>query len=393
MTQPQSPPPALYAAFDVFPSAKGAAIHIDRFARRLFEHAEGGLLYALGDGRLPVAQREGGVEILRYTSEEPNLLERALGYGRTLDRLLARRGEGLRLAQFRDPWGGVAILSRVGPGCRTIYEVNGLPSIELPFAFPAIRPATLEKLRAAERFCLDRADCIVTPSHTIARNLAAMGADPAKVRVIPNGADLPAGPLPPPPAPWPYLLYFGAVQTWQGLPTLLAAFARLQDFRDLRLVICASVHPRRVKPYVRLAERLGIGERVHWEFQLGQVALDPWRRHALLSVAPLADCARNLDQGCAPLKILEAMAAGVPVVASDLPAVREILTDGRHGRLVAPDRPAELARALRILLEYPGLRAQMGEDARRHIADNLSWDRALALLDAVYAGLGVTTAS
>ncbi len=389
MTQPQPLPPALYVAFDVFPSTKGAAVHIDRFARRLFERAGGGLLYVLGNEELPVGQCEGTVEILRYSAGPANLLERALGFGQALDRLLARRGGALRLAQFRDPWGGVPLLQRVGPDCRTVYEVNGLPSIELPFAFPAIRPATLDKLRAAEGFCLDRADCILTPSHTIARNLAAMGAEERRLQVIPNGADVPAGPPPPPPAPWPYLLYFGAVQPWQGLPTLLRAFAQLADFRDLRLAICAAVHPRRVKPYRRLAEHLGVASRVHWEFQLDQGALAPWRRHAVLSVAPLTECARNLEQGCAPLKILESMAAGVPVVAADLPAVREILTDGRNGRLVPPDRPAELARALRILLEYPGLRAQLGEEARRTIVDHLSWDHALTRLDAVYAGLGL----
>ncbi|WP_295453886.1 glycosyltransferase [uncultured Thiodictyon sp.] len=389
MTPPQPLPPALYAAFDVFPSAKGAAVHIDRFARRLFERAGGGLLYVLGNAELPAGQHEGTVEILRYRDGPANLLERALGFGCTLDRLLARRGGALRLAQFRDPWSGVPLLQRVGPDCRTIYEVNGLPSIELPFAFPAIGPATIAKLRAAERWCLERADCIVTPSHTIARNLVAMGADPQRLRVIPNGAEVPVDPLPPAPAPWPYLLYFGAVQPWQGLPTLLYAFARLADFRDLRLVICAAVHPRRVKHYQRLAEHLGVATRVHWEFQLDQSALDPWRRHALIAVAPLTECTRNLEQGCAPLKILEAMAAGVPVVASDLPAVHEIMTDGRHGRLVPPDRPAELARALRILLEYPQLRTQMGEEARRAMMDHLSWECALTRLDAVYAGLGL----
>ena len=56
---------ALYAAFDRFPSRKGSAVHIDRFARALFEHAGGGLLYVLGGEGLPAYQREGEVEIVR----------------------------------------------------------------------------------------------------------------------------------------------------------------------------------------------------------------------------------------------------------------------------------------------------------------------------------------
>ena len=74
--------PPLYAAFDLFPSAKGAATHIDRFARTLFTRAGGGWLQVLGDGRLPPVQREGEVEIRRFSLPEPNFLRRTLAWGR-----------------------------------------------------------------------------------------------------------------------------------------------------------------------------------------------------------------------------------------------------------------------------------------------------------------------
>ncbi|MFB9839992.1 glycosyltransferase, partial [Actinoallomurus acaciae] len=104
-------------------------------------------------------------------------------------------------------------------------------------------------------------------------------------------------------------------------------------------------------------------------------------------VAPLTGCARNVDQGCAPLKILESMAAGTPVVASGLPAVREIMADGAHGRLVAPDRPAELARAIRVLLEYPDAARAMGERGRRRVRDDFSWSTTRAEMTSIYRGL------
>ena len=65
---------ALYASFDRFPSRKGSAVHIDRFARALFERAGGGLLYVLGGDGLPPYQREGEVEIVRYSRTTPNYL-------------------------------------------------------------------------------------------------------------------------------------------------------------------------------------------------------------------------------------------------------------------------------------------------------------------------------
>ena len=105
----------------------------------------------------------------------------------------------------------------------------------------------------------------------------------------------------------------------------------------------------------------------------------------MLSLAPLKDCTRNVVQGCAPLKILESMAAGVPVVASDLPVTRELITDGLDGRLIAPDRPGELARAIRVLLDFPEQRGRMGAAARQRIQDHLTWDASVTRLQNLYA--------
>jgi glycosyltransferase involved in cell wall biosynthesis len=75
------------------------------------------------------------------------------------------------------------------------------------------------------------------------------------------------------------------------------------------------------------------------------------------------------------------------VVASDLAVIRELVVDGDHGRLVPPDRPAELARALRVVLEYPERAAVMGAAARRHIEDHFTWDRSRARLRSLYEEL------
>jgi glycosyltransferase involved in cell wall biosynthesis len=365
---------ALYAAFDRFPSRKGSAVHIDRFARALFEHAGGGLLYVLGGDELPAYQREGDVEIVRYTREAEHVLERAAGYGERLAALLDRLGD-LQLAHFRDPWSGVPIVERPGRRYTAVYEVNGLPSIELPFLYPAIPPAILAHVAELERRCLERADVVITPSQVTADRL---GVDAVVIR---NGAD-PAPPAPPPDdVPERFLLYFGALQPWQGVDTALRALARL----DLELVICASVHPRRAKALRRFAFKLGVADRVHWRFALPEAELARYKQHALLSLAPLRDCSRNVVQGCAPLKILESLAAGTPVIASDLPAVREIMRDGEHGRLVAPDRPGELARAIRVALDYPERLQAMGAAAREHVERELTWERSVHELRALYA--------
>lgn len=379
-------PRALYAAFDRFPTRKGASTHIARFAPALFEEYGGGVLFVLGDERLPRHQVEGEVEIVRFARPVENFLERAVAFGGHLARLLDEADGALEVAHFRDPWSGVPILERPRRYA-AVFEVNALPSVELPCAFPSIAPRTLGKIRAAEDFCLEAADRIVTPSRTTRDYLARRGVPAEKIAVVPNGAD--AVPRLPRPfeAPDEYLLYFGALQPWQGVDTLLRAFARLADLTALRLVVCGSARSRAARGAERLAERLGVAARVVWRWELPAEELRPWLSNALLTVAPLRAGARNVEQGCAPLKVLESLAAGVPVVASDLPPVREIVTDGVEGRLVPPDRPAELARAIRLLLHLPGVRSAMAAAARERAARELTWDRSLGLLKDVYRSL------
>ena len=381
---------ALYAAFDRFPSPKGAATHIARFAGTMCDTFGGGALALLGGIDLPVHMREHGTEIYRYPGVEPNMLDRALGYGRRLESILEVQRDSLELCHFRDPWSGVPIVRQCAGRAKLVYEVNGLPSIELPYRYPGVSAATLAKIRRAEEYCLRHADAILTPSETIAANLIRLGVAASSITMIPNGADLLDLPPFPFAAPSRYILYFGALQRWQGIETLLRAFARLSDIEDLYLVICASTRERTSRLHRKLAVRLGIDERIIWHYELRNEQLVSWVAHATLSVAPLSECSRNLDQGCAPLKILESMALGVPVVASNLPVTREIMGDGTGGRLIRADRPSELARTIRLLLESPDELRSLGESGRRRIEEKFTWSRSCAMLQELYHRLAET---
>ncbi|MFA1548705.1 glycosyltransferase family 4 protein [Actinomadura chokoriensis] len=377
---------AAYVAFDRFPSSKGSAVHIAQMADELFARHGGGLLGVLGGGDLPRYQREGTREIARFGASIPNLIDRAEAFSEWVADHLAPHWDTLEICHVRDPWSALPAVAD-GRRHKVVYEVNGLPSIEMGHTWPWAAPSTLGKIRELERFCLERSDAVVVPSRVIGDAVRERGVPEGRIHLVPNGADIPGETERPADAPKRYVIYVGAMQPWQGLDVLMRAFARLADLPELRLVICASVPERRAKPVRRLAERLGVAGRIDWRFELPHRDVAAWLAHAEVSLAPLTGCARNLDQGCAPLKVIESMAAGVPVAASDLPAVRELMADGEHGRLVPADRPAELARAVRIMLEYPREAAEMGRKGREHIEKSLTWARSRARLADVYRTL------
>ena len=102
-------------------------------------------------------------------------------------------------------------------------------------------------------------------------------------------------------------------------------------------------------------------------------------------MAPLPD---NLYSRAftSPLKIFEAMAAGIPVVASDLPAIREVIRDGENGVLVTPGDPAALAAGLDRVLGDPALAESIARQARKDV-EAYAWDRRAERIRAIVEGL------
>jgi glycosyltransferase involved in cell wall biosynthesis len=87
-----------------------------------------------------------------------------------------------------------------------------------------------------------------------------------------------------------------------------------------------------------------------------------------------------------PLKLFEYMAAGRPIVASDLPAFREVLVPGETAVLVTPGDPAALAGGLRRVLSDPELGARLATAARAAVRD-YTWDRRAERLEALLSAV------
>jgi glycosyltransferase involved in cell wall biosynthesis len=376
---------SLYAAFDLYPSAKGAATHIHQMANTLFDFCGDGYLYVLGNERLPVYQNEGKIKIFRYSVPIENYLKRAEAFGQSLSNFISLR-KHLQIIHFRDIWSGLAILGKNNT-YKTVFEINALMSIELMYRYQSISKRILEKIKEIELYCIENVDRIICPSQSIKENLIKIGAKTDKISVITNGAELDVKTAMVENQPVNYILYFGALQTWQGVDDLIKALAGLKDFQDLKLVICSSNRPVVSKPYRKLAEKLGIADSVIWNYEVPKDELNTWIKNAILTVAPMKETERNIMQGFSPLKIFESMAMATPVVATDLPSVNEIIKDKFNGRLVRADRPAELSRCIRFLLDYPDYAKELGNNGLVTLKEKFTWQQKRKELTDLYTNL------
>jgi glycosyltransferase involved in cell wall biosynthesis len=96
--------------------------------------------------------------------------------------------------------------------------------------------------------------------------------------------------------------------------------------------------------------------------------------------------AEDGNQDGLPTVILEAMASGVPVVATRVTGIPEAVEEGRTGRLLAPGHPEALAEALEELLTNPGLRRTMGAAGRKRAEELFDQRRNVALLASLLSG-------
>jgi glycosyltransferase involved in cell wall biosynthesis len=386
-----------YLSFDTVPAPKGASTHIEAFTRAL-GRAFGAIELVTVSAAMtpgPGLERWPGVFHTELPGVGVSLIDRVISFRRFLEFWLAQRR--LDVVQFRSIFEGIPLL-RLRPRPRLIFEVNGLPSIELKHRYPRVVDdrELMRKLVLQERACLQAADRIVTPSAVTARYLsAARGVDPARIRVIPNGVDpalfRPAARVANQDAL--NLLYFGTLSSWQGVDLAVRATAQICAQVPACLTVLGVGNNRQRELLSALAAKLGIAQRVEIlpPVEQAQVAEALHRAFAMLAPLPVND--RNTKQGCCPLKILEGMAAGVPVIASDLPVVRELGEHGSHLLLVKPGSVDQIARAVLDLHADPDLWQRLAAGGREHILRRYTWDHAGTALAAVYTELGMSRAS
>jgi glycosyltransferase involved in cell wall biosynthesis len=231
--------------------------------------------------------------------------------------------------------------------------------------------------RALVRGLFERAACVATPSESL-RGWARGIARHAHAVCLPN--PVACEPLAQDPCRANLVLFLGHMAPDKGIFDLLEALAAVRSaVPDLRLV-CAGDGARIA--VARYAERLGMADAVKFTGWVGPSGKRALFESAAVLAAPCYDAAL-------PRSLIEAMAAGVPVVAAAVGGIPELVVDAVNGFLVAPGDSASLARALQRLLVDRDLAARIGAAARESVRLRHAAERALPRLEELYAAMGV----
>lgn len=187
------------------------------------------------------------------------------------------------------------------------------------------------------------------------------------------------------------LLSVGRFQPKKGFDVLLRALARVPGHVVLTLVGYGPGEPA----LRRLARALRLDGRVRWTGQLDHPAVRAlYREHDVFVLA--SRIAPDGDRDGLPNVVVEALSQGLPVVATRVAALPEIVADGVNGRLVPPEEPAALAAALDDLAREPDTRRRLGAAGIRQVARGFDLeagvDRLVALLEPALAPTAPATA-
>ncbi len=368
---------------------KGASIHVRGVVRALRGRGHDLTLLAAQPGAAAAAG-VGEVVDVGFDRTVKELKRAAAGAGG--DRQLGREVQGLllnlRVAEALDDldrrqpldavyeryslwsWAGLRFARR--RGVPLVLEVNA-PLVAETSTWRRLELAPVA--RAVEGRLLRGADAVIVPSGELADWVESAGRRGRPTWVIPNGFDEAVfrrpGPLPGAAARFGgrYVVAFvGTLKPWHGVEVLLAAFESL--LREVPQAHLLVVGDGPLRPALEEArERLG-EENVTVTGAVEHARVPAWLACADVGVAPYPELPSFYFS---PLKVVEYQAAGLPVVASRCGQLRELVQDGRTGRLVPPGDAAALAAALRELHGAPDRRRRWGRRGRRRAFRKSSW--------------------
>lgn len=262
---------------------------------------------------------------------------------------------------------------------------------------------TAEKNALFRRMARDagqNADCITAPSPDMIDRLAALGIDRRKLKLVPNAVQADFGDevtgeqvkalkvkldIPPDHL---VLLAMGRMVHVKGFDYLLEAFQTVAAKHEKVTLVLAGDGVL-FEDMRALARKLGIADRVIMPGAVMRAEVPVYFRMADLFVVPSIRHESGAVDGL-PVVVPEAMASGLPVVASNVGGIPVLIRDGYNGLLVNERDPSAIADALERLFTDPALRDSYGRRSRTMISEAVNYDTVAEhfrmLFDAVLNG-------
>lgn len=225
----------------------------------------------------------------------------------------------------------------------------------------------------AESLADSCAHLAVANSRAVAETVISGGFPRERVRIIRNGIDLlaPATSVAKQPARG---VVIANLIAYKGHMDLVEALDLLEN---PPVIDCYGEGPERER-----IERAAAQGRVEGRVRLHGRVDNAAEKYREAQFAVLASHEEGL-----PNAVLEAMASGLPVIATSVGGTPELIAHGETGLLVPPRAPLELARAIETIINDPSLRVELGRRARRRIEERFSWDKCVREHEDLYRGL------
>jgi len=285
-------------------------------------------------------------------------------------------------------WRLARVLQRIRPDVINVHDRASLPYVHLANRLAGRRPVVfschglllgVSHARWCERFAMRGAAALTAVSQETGRRYAALLDWPGPVDVVPNGVPLPEPDPNMRPAARANLgladdvftfLAVGNLKPEKGFEDLLEGAAILRDRLAGRRFIVLIAGGTSDEAYANGLE--ASLDRLNLRGVVRFLGYRPDTRplYAAADVFVLSSRTEGL-----PMVLLEAMGAGLAVVATRVGGVPDVVTDGESGLLVASSEPRELADAMARLVDAPALRHRLGEAARQHIRSGYSVER------------------
>jgi len=342
---------------------------------------------APGDKDIPRQETMNGVEIHRFFYMIPHSQQR-LTYGSGIP---ANLKKSIR-AKLQVPLFLIAFLKKalsVCSDCDVIHGhwiASGLIGVVLKHLYgkPLVVTAHGSDIhgmntklgRNIVRIALKKADCIITVSEDLNLKLLSWGVDRDKIRVVPNGVNI---------TDFPgckvdtlrlrldlsqdrkYVLFVGRLVPVKGVEFLLRAIPEIeQEIKNVSVILIGD--GQETAFLRRLSVQLNVSKKVHFLGTQAHTKVAEFMAACDLLVLP------SLSEGL-PVTILEAMASGIPIVATNVGGIPELIKNGENGILVPPMDVPALSRAIVRLLTMDNARETFGARGREVIDQlGLTWE-------------------